>query len=172
MPQTSVSDNPSVAYPGMLGDSGNKSVDSFINGEASAEIPFGTLVSQGTLDNEALIPAASGDGVKAVGVVLHSHAYNKDNELGTSGLKPEVTMNVLNKGRVWVVIDENVTPASAVRARYTAVGGGKGSFRASASAGNTVDLSKCARWIGTHLAATGYGLLEIDLTNRSQITAD
>lgn len=170
MPQTSVSDNPAVAYPGMLGDSGPKAVDSFINGEASAEIAFGTMLAQGTLDNEALLFDGATD--VPVGIVLHSHAYNKDNELGTAGLKPEVTMNALHKGRVWVVIDENVTPASTVRLRHTTAGGGKGTFRASASANATVNLSMCARWIGTHLAATGYGLLEIDLTNRSQITAD
>lgn len=166
MPQTSVASDPAAAFPGMLGDVRPKAVDSCINGEASAEIPFGFAVIQGTLDNEALLPAAAADGLKLLGIVLHSHHYNKDNELGTTGLKPEVAMSVLAAGRVWVPIDENVTPASAVRVRHTATSLGKGSFRASAVANATFDISKFARWIGTHLAATGYGLLEIDVTSR------
>jgi hypothetical protein len=172
MPQTSVSSDPAAAFPGMIGDVRPKAVDSCINGEASAEIPFGHAVIQGTLDNEALLPALGTDGIKLLGIVLHSHAYNKDNELGTTGLKPEIAMSVLAAGRVWVPIDENVTPASAVRVRHTTASLGKGSFRASASAGATFDISKFARWVGTHLAATGYGLLEIDVTGRAVATAD
>lgn len=173
MPQTTVTTTFAAAFPGMLGDGSLvKDAMSFLNGEASAEIPFGYAVVQGSADNEAVLPAAGTDGLKLLGVVLHSHYYQKDNELGTSGIKPDVAMAVLGKGRVWVKIDENVTPASAVRVRHTAAGDGKGSFRASASAGATFDCSKFARWIGTHLAATGYGLLEIDVTGRAVATAD
>jgi hypothetical protein len=172
MPQTSVSSDPAAAFPGMLGDVRPKATDSFINGEASAEIPFGFAVCQGTLDNEALLPAAAGDRLKLLGVVQHSHAYNKDNELGTAGLKPEVTMNVLANGRIWVALDEDVTPASAVRVRHTAVSLGKGSFRASAVANGTFDISKFARWCGTYTAAAGFGQLEIDVTSRAHATAD
>lgn len=172
MPQTTVTSDPALAFAGMLGDSRPKGVDSFINGESSAEIAFGVAVCQGTLDNEALLPAAAADLLKLTGIVLHSHDYNKDNELGTSGLKPEVAMNVLTHGRVWVVIDEDVLPTSAVRVRHTSDGGGKGTFRKTASANATVDLSKIARWCGTYLAANGVGQIEIDITGRAAVTAD
>ena len=62
MPQTTVTTTSAAAFPGMLGDGSLvKDAMSFLNGEASAEIPFGYAVVQGSADNEAVLPAAGTD---------------------------------------------------------------------------------------------------------------
>lgn len=102
-----------------MDNSGPTRVESFVNAEVSAEIGFGTPVFKGTGDNEAIIGAA--DATDLLGLVAHSHLYAKGHgdfagDLGTTGLKPGVVMNVMSEGVMYVTLSENgITPASAVR---------------------------------------------------------
>lgn len=170
MPQTSVSITPSVAFAGMVGDSElTKNARSYVSAEASAEIQFGIMVKQGTGDDQCLLPTATTD--KFVGVTLHSHAYDKDTELGTLGLKPKVAVNALQQGTVWVVVDEAVSPADAVRVRVTSAGGAVGTFRKTAVGGQSVNISGFARWLSTTTGA-GLALLQLDMSGRQSGTAD
>lgn len=172
MPQTSVSTAPSVAFAGMLADAANtEDVDSYVSEEASAEMPFGAMVCQGASDDTCKIFGANTD--KMVGIVQHSHAYQIANELGAVGLKPKVTIGVKKRGKIWVTVDEAVTPASAVRVRNDANGGANtnGTFRTTASAGHTMNISSFARFLSTTTGA-GVALLEYDVTMRSGATAD
>lgn len=154
------------AIAGSLYDLADNVVSSFISEEASAEIPFGVMVARGTADNGALklhTSSAAMDGILA-GVVLHSNAYNKTNELGTTGLKPGIIMNVLRKGRVWVQVEEAVTPASVVKVRAVASGGEvAGAFRDTADSTDCVDISRMARYL-TSAGAGELAVLELDLT--------
>lgn len=167
-PQTSVSIVQGVSFAGQLGDTSQMNdAKSYVNAEASAEMPFGILVVQGTLEQDALIPAAQAN--LAVGILMHSHAYQKDNELGTSGLKADVVFSALTRGRIWVTVDEAVTIAGAVRVRMS--GAGAGTFRTAASAGVTKLITSSARFL-TATAGAGVALLEIDINNRSGWTND
>jgi hypothetical protein len=164
MPFTSVLSGIAVSFQGMIADSTNLIVDTFVNGESSAEIPFGVCVKQGTDDAEAVLLTAITD--KLVGIVLHSNAYNKTNEVGSTGIKPDVVMNVARKGVVWVPVEEAVTPASAVLVRAVATGGEQaGAFRDTADASDLIDVSAFCRFRST---TTGAGLvkLEFDFTMR------
>lgn len=164
MPQTSVSDNPAVGFAGMLVDSSESDVASYVSEEAAAEIPFGVMVQQGTADTQALLIAAQAD--VPIGVVVHSHAYAKDDELGDTGLKPDVTLGILKRGVIWVTAIDAVTPADDVR--YTEAGGG---FLTTAAGGVTVDCSTFARFLTT--AGVGELVqLEIDMTGRAGRTSD
>jgi hypothetical protein len=166
--QTSVSVQQGIAFAGMVGDTGQMAdAKSYTSAEASAEIPFGLAVVQGTNPDEALIPAANTN--LLLGIVLHSHAFQKDNELGTTGLKPKVVFSVRTRGRVWVTVDEAVALTDAVRVRMS--GAGAGTFRKTSSAGVTKDISKLARWMSTTSGA-GVALLEIDVNNRAEGTND
>ena len=168
-PQTSVAD-PALAIEGQLVDSYPHEISSYVSEEASDEIPFGVMVKQGTGDAQALKLAAQAD--VPIGVVVHSHAYAKDTELGSTGLKPKVTLGVLTRGRIWVKVEEAVTPASVVRYRAIAAGAEvAGAFRDTADANDTVACTNFARYI-TSAAASGLAILEIDMSGRGSRTSD
>lgn len=160
-----------VAIAGSLYDLADNTVSSYTNGEASAEIPFGVMVCQGATDGAALklnTSAAAMDGILA-GVVLHSNAYNKTNELGTTGIKAGVIMNVCTKGRVWVTVEEAVTPASTVKVRAVVAGAEvAGAFRDTADSTDCVDISRCARYL-TSAGAGELAVLEFDLTGATTL---
>lgn len=175
MPQTTVPDRMTRAYAGLISDTSFiKDVRSFVSEEASAEIPFGVMVVRGTDKNVGcLLPhtsaAASSDIM--IGVVVHSHAYDKPLELGDTGLKPKTTVGVLVHGRIWVPVEETVAPGDAVRVRVIAAGAEvKGAFRTTADSTDTVNITAFARWV-TGGAAGSVAELEVDMT-RPDGTAD
>ncbi len=167
-PQTSVLVKPAAYFAGMLVDLNGYTSESCVNEEASAELAFGRMVKQGTAVDQAKELAAQAD--RAVGIVMHSHRYAKDDELGTTGLKPAVSFAVLTRGKIVVEVGEAVTFTDAVRYNATGTGGTKGVFYKTSSAGNTV-LIKSARWLST---TTGAGLaeLEFDILGRDAWTSD
>lgn len=164
-PQTAVASAITGAFAGQSGDSSNKQDDSFINGESSAEIPFGVVVQQGTADNECLLLTATSNVL--IGVTLHSNNYQLTTELGTTGVKPNVTMNVRSQGRVWVTVEEAVTPASNVLVRAVAAGSEvAGAFRDTADGSDCIDISGFARYL-TSAGIAGLALVEFDFRVRS-----
>lgn len=173
MGQTSYAEQ-SPAFAGMCADlSWGMVKDTFIQGEASAEIPFGAFVVQsaapklpGTASASsaatAKLPAASGDNFGGGGVVLHSHWYDKRLQLGTTGVKPGNLLTVVRRGRIWVNAELAVAVTDAVYARYTASGGNvPGNFRNDADTAKALRLYGC-RFI-TETTAAGLVVLEIDL---------
>jgi len=176
IPQTSVSAPLSRPFPGVLGDTGNKHAATRFSAESSAEIPFGVAVLRDATDkvNGAVLPHTSA-AVSAplfAGVVMHSHAYDKDIELGTTGLKPKVTFNVLERGRIWVLPEEAVAPGDSVRFRAVVAGAEQaGAFRTTADGTDCVNISSFARWITTGNSSTP-ALLEFDIVNAALATAD
>src|SRR5688572_11716891 len=120
--QTSVSDRMAVAFPGMRSDaSRDNNCRSYVSEEASAEVPFGVFVGQGTDEEGALLLAATTD--RVIGATLHSHAYAKDQELGDDGLKPGVTLAVASRDRAWICAESGaITPADSVFIRCVAAG--------------------------------------------------
>jgi hypothetical protein len=158
-------------FAGMLADTGEKDVRSYVSEEASAEIPFGQLVKQGSADTGCLRLSAGTDVNKFLGVVVHSHAYEKDIEVGTSGIKPKMTVGVLFEGTVWVSVSEAVGPTDPVRVFIDDTGHVAGTFCKTASATHTVLISAWARFL---TSTTGAGLvqLKIDTTGSVSSTAD
>ena len=164
-PQTSVS-SMARGFAGLVSDSSRDSnVRSYVSEEASAEIPFGTFVKQGAADNGALKMTAQTDAT-IIGLVVHSHAYAKDTELGDTGLKPGVTLSVLTRGRAFVLCEQAVTPATPVFIRGVAAGAEvAGSVRSDADVNDAVDASAWARFLETTTGA-GFAEIEFDVNNR------
>ncbi len=166
--QTSVSESTAIAFAGMLADTSNKRTQSKYNEEASAEMPFGVMLCRGTdEDNGALLlntSAASMVG-KFVGISLHSHAYAKDTELGDTGLKSKVSLDVLTQGRCYVQPEDTVTPGDPVRVRVVVAGSEvKGAFLTTDDgSADCVDVSGFCRWV-TSGSSTVPAVVEIDLT--------
>ncbi len=165
MPQTSVT-TMSAAFAGMKADSAHCDVDSFINGESSAEIPFGVMVAQGTAYNEARKLTTGDTTDDFIGITMHSHAYAKPDELGDTGVKVDCMLNVMARGRVYVQVEEAVTPASKPLVRIIASGSEvAGAFRDTADASDCIDVSAYCRFKSSTSGA-GVAILEFDMSGR------
>lgn len=147
------------AFAGMKADSGEDDVRTFVNAEATAEMPFGVAVAQGTTEPRAILPAAGT--AKLVGVVLHSHDYDPFYDLGTVGVKPKLQVSVMNRGRVWVVVEEAVAVNDRAFVRFAAGAGGTqlGAFRRSA---DTATALEARGWRYISAAGAG-GLAKVEL---------
>jgi hypothetical protein len=183
MPQSTVTNTFAAAFVGMEPDTA-RAGDEYISRtstETTLQIPFGTVVKDDASNKGTGCKVMAAQSDLPLGIVPYAAAYQIANELGNVadsngniGLKGGVAVQIKRRGRLWVQIDEDVADGDAVRYRVNAVGSGvgPGCFRKSSSAGNTVDMSKFARWVGTNLAANGYGLLEFDFTMQSNKSSD
>jgi hypothetical protein len=164
MSQTSIPSALTIAFAGMLADMCEHDIRTAVSVESSAEIPFGVMVAHDTTSDGAKLPAAST--AKCMGVVTHSHAYDKPNELGTTGLKPKAVLNVLTRGRAWVTVEETVAVGDRGYIRYAAGAGGTqlGGFRKSAVTNETIDVTKNVKFL-TAASAAGLALAEFDMMN-------
>lgn len=178
MPQTSVLTNAVAAFAGLLADSGrDMNSDTYVQSEASLQMQFGTMVMQGVADNAALILTA-GNVLKIIGAVQYSGAYQKGQEVGTVadangklGILPNTLFNVLKRGRMWVLCEEAVTPASVVRVRCTNAGNGAGTFRTTSAGAGLSMLLVGARYLDT-AGIGGFSRVEFDILQRNTWTAD
>lgn len=169
MAQTSYSNTIPIGFAGQLGDLDQaKYVRSHTNAEASAEMPFGIAVAQGSSDS-ACILLADAD-AKFIGVTIHSDVYSA-RDMGTTGVKPKNMMNVLTKGTCYVVVEESVSVGDVPYVRYTASGGNtqKGAFRKSDDTSKAMPLYG-SRYL-TSAAGGGIALVEIDANAWKGITA-
>jgi hypothetical protein len=141
MSQTAYSAAMTAGYAGEKFDVGEMDVVSMISEESSAQMPFGVVVARGTADAGCKLPALDTD--VPAGIVAHSHAYERNGELGTTGVQPKMAVNVMRRGRIWVTAEEAVAPGDRLFVRIVAGSGGSqlGACRKSAVAGETIDCS-------------------------------
>ncbi len=85
------------------------------NMHASAGIPFGIMVKRHATEGGVTLITALTDAMD--GVSVFGHAYSKPDELDTDGIQPDTVFDVLSRGRIYVLPEADVTPASAVRVR-------------------------------------------------------
>jgi hypothetical protein len=178
--QTSVSAVMTGGFPGMLADADRATrIESYVSDETVNTIGFGLMVGQGsTSDNGAILLAAQS--AKMVGIVVHSHAYEIDQELsqialgiGIPGLLPGITLGLLQMGAIWVWVTEAVTPASPVRVHMdTNSSTNPGQFCTTAVAGHTVNISAWARYEQSTTGAGPTVLYINSVANRGQNTSD
>ncbi len=151
-------DQDTALLPGALPDGENQTdkIRAHVSEEASAEIPFGRMLKQGTANRGCLLMATATD--LLCGISVRSQAYQVDQELGSTGLKPKTVVSVLTKGRIAVTVTDAVTPASPVRVNEVG-----GTFQTAASAGVTTNISSNARFL-TSAGAGEVAILEFDMT--------
>lgn len=178
MPQTSMLSSSVAAIAGQLADTGrDMNIASYFSQESSLQAQFGTMVMQGAADYGFNILTA-GNVAKMVGVVVYDASYQKGNELGAVadangklGILPTITTNLLKRGRIWVLCEEAVTPASVVRVRCTNAGNGAGTFRTTSAGAGASMLMVGARYLDT-AAIGGFARVELDILARNTFTAD
>jgi hypothetical protein len=147
----------------MKGDMYFDDVLTYANGEATLNLDFGLMVMQGTTDKTA--KAVSGAGAVMLGPIVHSHVYDNgpNGELVTGGaqpgLRPNAHLGILNKGRIWVKVEEAVLVNDQAFVRFVAGGGGTilGSWRKSADTASAVAVKAKYR---TSAGAGGIALVE------------
>lgn len=158
----------SRAFAGMKTDTREGDVvESYIQGEASAEIPFGAVVAEGTASTtdgtpDKAIQMVNGSSVVA-GVLLHSHAYDRESQLGTTGLKPQNLMSVMKRGQVYALLEGTCTKGGAVFVRHSTGAGGsvKGRVRADADTATAVLCRGLS--FGETKASNGDGLVKLNV---------
>lgn len=177
--QTSIAD-PAIAYAGQLADNDQGArINSRLNAEVSAEMPFGIMVVRDTVnagqeDRCILLPHTSAAAAAPLlaGITVRHDIYAKDTQLGDTGVKPTNALEVMRRGRIYVFPEESVTPGDSVRVRVVTAGDEvKGAFRKSADATDCVDISKFAQWI-TSGSSSVPAVLEIDMVGQAQALAD
>lgn len=178
-PQTTVPTEMAYGLPGQIADMGTAMSDepiSCVNSEASAEIPFGHFVAQGTTGADGNVTAKRmvEDGT-VLGLAVYSAAFGHSALQGDTGIKAGVTFGVARKGRYFVMPITDVTPASGVHVLHSTVSSDlPGAIRGTADAGDSVDLSDCCKWLSSGGPTSGQcAVLEISLpSGGSLITED
>lgn len=158
---------PAVAIAGMLADGhpSQHQIDGMRNDEASAEMAFGYAVKfNSTSDPRSakLLTAITGEIV--AGIVLFHQNYDPEVQLGTVGVKAGYEVNVVRKGRLWVICEDGCDIGDRLHVRAIATGGEiAGALRASADASDTIDSGTQAQW-ATQAAAGELAILDFDFT--------
>jgi hypothetical protein len=177
MPFTQTNLRPNGLFAGVAADTNSTPCESYVNAEASQELPFGTMAVQGTGDSDAKVFASNAN--KMIGIVRNHFAYAQTNgpayggDIGTIGVKPKVSVQAAQRGKMTVVVGEAVTPNSPVRVRATTNAGalgtalGPGTFCTTASAGHTV---RCP-FMRFTTSTTGAGVAEVAFDMNMRDTA-
>jgi hypothetical protein len=174
--QTAVNSQLPIGVAGQLADHHTETAGDVmpaINTEASDEIPFGCLMKKGTGDDGVERLDAANNAI--AGISVHTNELSQPTQLGDVGVKPSATFGRLLEGHILVMVEEAVTPASAVRVRHGGVDLAAspqklpGGFRTSAVAGETAVLS-AAKFL-TSAGAGELAVLNVDLLT-STLTAD
>ncbi len=160
--QTTYTQELARGISGQLADSGPHKIDSYVN-EDAAEVRFGAAVAQGAADDGAILPADPADEI--VGLVVHSHAFHKSEDLGDTGLKTGVCMSILRKGRILVTCRSGCAAGDRLFVRQDASGGGTEFLGAPENAEDVdgIDNTNQGRWM-TSAAAGELAELEVDFT--------
>ena len=154
-------------FEGLKSDARPSTVVSFVQGEVSAEMGFGTAVAQGaastvsgTPDRAILMVNASS---VVVGVVVHAHNYDREAQLGAVGVRPQNLISVMRKGQIFMKHEGAVTKGQPCFVRHTAGAGGtqKGVVRADADTATAV--STAALTFAETKAALGDGIVLVDV---------
>ncbi len=182
MAQTSHPRKMTAARIGQLSDSSDLTdTRSFVNAMTAATdgtdvLPFGTLVA---LETDGTIKRLDAQADVVAGVVVLSDAYEVGTEVAASnetggppGVMAKAVVSVLQRGRIWVLLDETVAAGDAVRYYAKAVSGKRqGAFRTTDPTGtDTVLITAGARFVTGGTTTTG-AELEIDVLNLA-FTAD
>lgn len=151
--QTVYNSSMAKGLPGMLADlNRNKHVESRVNGEDTAEIPFGVVVAEGDAHPQVVLPTDDAD--KLVGVVLRADVYAPGYDVGDTGIKPQVPVSLLQSGMVYMFPEADVEEDDPVYVRYDDDGELTQLGAVSNAAGTGLVLWPAARWAEPGTAGT------------------
>lgn len=156
---------------GQISDLSPHTIETAIQGEASAEIPFGYFVKQSagrTADGTPAVAALPSNAADIMlGAVVHSNMYNRDTDLGTTGLVPDVLMAVMRRGRMYAYADAAVAVTDTPYIRITVNGD-----KLPGMVTNGADSAKAVIFYGARFlcATSEAGPVEIEFDMTSYLT--
>lgn len=165
MPQTTYLAAHPVGLAGALVDASENDVISRILSDATS-IPFGVGLKEGTTGGtNCAVPAAAG--ARIIGVALRTDNYENRSLTTTLAIAQKDVVSVLRRGRVWVLVEQDVVVGDDVFVRHTArlTNTQLGGFRTDADTASSVDYAAVlanARFVSA-ASAGGLAQLEIDL---------
>lgn len=160
---------PAGAFAGMRVPSPGDIVEGRIQGEASAVVPFGYAVKRHASDaTKAILPTAETD--KILGLVCHSHEYMEstsyDSTATPPGVKVGANLNILRRGKIWVLAEDAVTTAGDrgwVRCTAGSTNEYVGGVTSADEGTETIDCTKQIEFLAA-VAAQALVLVEVDFT--------
>jgi hypothetical protein len=171
--QTTYSTAMGIAKAGLVISSPSGGIDSMRNSQAvtgvalADEMAFGRAVAfaGSTDDKGAIIPSGASD--KICGIVCKSLAYGiaPYGDLGTVGVQPGGTVNVMRKGVLWAVCEDGCAPGDRLWVRRTAAGDPEflGGLNNADDSTDMIDCTSQGVW-KTTASAGGLAKLEVDFT--------
>ena len=162
---------PAAAFAGLRVPNPGDIIEGRIQGEASAAIPFGYAVKRhGSDATKAILPAAETD--KVLGLVCHSYTYMEgttyDSTATPAGVKPGASLDILRRGRIWVIAEDAVSAGDRGWIRCTA-GSGAEYVGGVSNADEGTEMVDCTKQV-EFLTAAGAGalaLVEVDFTREA-----
>lgn len=156
--QTAYALVPAVAVPGELGDSGFTDKITGIVANATLAVGLLAVFHAGDGDQQVRAPAATGEvtgaNVRGIGI-YEPNAQNAPRAVGDM-------ISLLKRGRIWVNVEEAITPLSPVFVRFAAGSFPTlGAFRASADTASAVALPG-AKYLSTQATIGGLALVEVN----------
>lgn len=149
-----------LPFAGVIYDLAPATIESKVSAEASAEIPFGHAVkNDGTTETGVLLCTAQADDIE--GIVVHSHRYDRLNELGTIGIKPKCQVGIMRKGRIWVAVGTTIAMGNRGFWNFTT-----GKWVLAAVAGQTIDATGRTYFRTLYTGSNGIAVIEVDFTNK------
>lgn len=119
MSQTAVNINQPVGINGSFADSGPKDVATFASIE---KVPFGQMISRVSgSDNKGKLPSTASDitnSKNVAGVAVSDQARESKEDGLPAGYEKEDAVSTLREGRIYVKVEDAVTPASDVFVRF------------------------------------------------------
>ena len=155
-------------------------IASRFQGEATAVMPFGIGVKPGSTFRKVLLPTAQNSVIE--GIVLHSMAHvpgvTGDLDQVSGGLKPNAGLDLLRRGRCYVVVDASVQSITPFTDRgfcriAANVGTGDlviGAWRTAADGADCVDCTTKVQFISPLFTAadgtTKIAEVQVDFVNK------
>jgi hypothetical protein len=137
-------------------------------------IPPGVMCARGTNDGDAILPATSS--ALMMGIVGATHDVPIDflqftQGMGSDGFQPGVVLNVITRGKAYVVVEQDVTEGDRAYVRYSANGAGKlqlGAFRKDSDGAGTsahaVEVTSQVKFLAT-VKSGGVCPVSVDMLN-------
>lgn len=163
MAQTVYNSLRTQGFNGQLADSSPNDVSSMRNDEASASMAFGHAIKFASASDESSAELLTANTETVAGIVLKQDSYAAT-QLDAVGVVAGNHLNIVRKGRVFVLCEDGCNVGDRLYIRAVATGGEiAGALLASAVGSDTIDSSAQGQWL-TSAGAGELAWLDVDFS--------
>jgi len=160
MAQLAYTQDPAAALEGQIADSSRNTER--ISAKAEGAVPFGRFVTKGTNDDQCDLPDATAEisGGVALGFAVEDTSIEQPDT--PVGYADEATVQIMRRGRIWVLTEDAVAAGGDVYVRHGAGGGGSDLGRCRSDADTATATKLPGATFRTSTAAAGMAIVEYD----------